>query len=160
MDIQTDRVVTFHYRMSEPGSEPLENSHDSDPMVYLHGHRAIIAGLEDAMEGKQPGDSFTMEVEPENAYGARRPDAQQRIPIKHVRSRGKLRPGNVVQVKTRHGPKEVVVVKVGKFNVDVDTNHPLAGKVLSFDIQIVDVREATPEEIAHGHVHGQGGHHH
>ena len=112
------------------------------------------------MEGRQQGDEFEITVEPVDAYGEREEDAKQRIPLKHIYQKKKLKPGMVVSVNTQDGPREVVVEKVGKFNVDVDTNHPLSGKTLHFAIKIEEVREATTDEIAHGHVHGPGGHHH
>jgi len=87
-------------------------------------------------------------------------DSIQRVPLKHLRARGRLRPGMVAAVETEHGARQVTVVKVGKFNADVDTNHPLAGRTLSFDIEVLEVRAASEEEIAHGHAHGAGGHHH
>ena len=163
MLIQENTVVRFHYRLSEvteEGNKFLEQSQGDDPMAYLHGKGAIIAGMEKAMEGKQQGDEFEITVEPVEAYGERVEDAKQRIPLKHIYQKKKLKPGMVVSVNTQDGPREVIVEKVGKFNVDVDTNHPLAGKTLHFAIKIEDVREATDEEISHGHAHGPGGHHH
>ncbi len=163
MQIQENTVVRFHYRLSEvtdEGNQFLEESHGDEAMAYLHGQGAIIAGMEKALQGKQQGDEFEITLEPVDAYGERIEDAKQRIPIKHLFQKKKLKPGMVVSVNTQDGPREVVVEKVGKFNVDVDTNHPLAGKTLHFEIKIEEVREATEEEIAHGHAHGSGGHHH
>jgi FKBP-type peptidyl-prolyl cis-trans isomerase SlyD len=93
------------------------------------------------------------------AYGERRENRIQRIPSKHFRNAGKLRPGQWVSIQTRSGAVQAAVVKVGRFNVDVDTNHPLAGQSLTFDVEVMSVRDATPEEISHGHVHGPGGAH-
>jgi FKBP-type peptidyl-prolyl cis-trans isomerase SlyD len=112
------------------------------------------------MEGKVAGDIFSVTVPPEEAYGMRQEGAAQRVPIKHLQGARKWRPGMIAHVQTDQGMKQVQVVKVGRFMADVDTNHPLAGKTLTFDIEVVDVREATAEEIAHGHAHGVGGHHH
>ena len=137
-----------------------KKSHTDEDMAYLHGKNAIIAGLEREMQGKQAGDEFEVTVNPEDAYGDRDENAKQRVPIKHLFQKKRLKPGMVVSVNTQDGPREVVIEKVGKFNVDVDTNHPLAGKTLHFKIKIEEVREATAEEIAHGHAHGPGGHHH
>jgi len=98
---------------------------------------------------------------PERAYGLPKPDSIQRLPTKYlVNAPKRLKPGMPVSFSTNQGEKTAVLVKVGKFNVDVDTNHPLAGKAVTFDIDIRDVRAATAEELAHGHAHGQGGHHH
>ena len=160
MQIDQDKVVSFHYTLSMVGGEQLESSEKTEPMTYLHGHGNILKALEYAMGGKQVGDTFQMTLAPAEAYGERHEGAEQRVPIKHLMYSGKLRPGMTVKLNTDNGPRDVRVIKVGKFNVDVDTNHPLAGLSLSFDIDIVDVRSATAEEIAHRHVHGEGGHHH
>lgn len=160
MQIERDTVVYFHYTLSQVGGEQLEASDDTEPMTYLHGHNNILPALEKAMLGKQAGDALQVTLEPHEAYGERRDGAAQRVPIKHLHHQGRLRPGMTVRLNTDQGPRPVRVVKVGKFNVDVDTNHPLAGLSLSFAIRIVDVRAATPEELAHGHVHGPGGHAH
>lgn len=162
LKIGPNKVVTFHYRLSNDEGKELENSHGGDPVAYLHGHRGVIRGLEEAMVDKTAGESFSVTVQPVDAYGLRNESNQQRVPIKHlhVKKKAKLRAGMIVGVETEKGPKQVTIVKVGKFNVDVDSNHPLAGKVLTFDVEVQDVREATEEEIAHGHAHGVGGHHH
>jgi FKBP-type peptidyl-prolyl cis-trans isomerase SlyD len=99
-------------------------------------------------------------VSPEDGYGLRNPDRVQRVPIKHLAYKGKLRAGAVVQLSTNEGMRSVTVTKAGRHTADVDTNHPLAGQTLVFDIELVDVRAASAEEVAHGHVHGAGGHHH
>lgn len=164
MHVEKNKVVSFHYRLSEPGQGLLEESHGDQPAVYLHGHLAVLSGLEEAMAGKRTGDRFTVTLPPEKAYGHRQADAIQRVSLKHVLTRGNkketLRPGNVVRVNTNQGPRDVTVVKAGLKTVDVDTNHPWAGKTLTFDIEVVEVRDASAEEIAHGHVHGAGGHEH
>lgn len=164
MQIGADKVVSFHYRLNETNGELLESSYDTDPTLYLHGHKNLLAAMEEAMEGKQAGDKFTLNMTPEQGYGQRKEGAVQRIPIKHLldyaKLKNKIKPGMKVAVNTEHGPWEAVVLKVGKFNVDIDSNHPLAGKLLTFEIEVVDVREATEEELAHGHAHGAGGHHH
>lgn len=160
MQITKDTVVSFHYKLSEPGGEPFEDSHNGHPVLYLHGHRGMLAGLEEALEGKQAGDSLSVTLPPEKAYGNRREGAQQRVPIKHLLTRGKLRPGMAVQINSDQGPREATIIKVGLKNVDVDSNHPLAGKTLVFEVEVVEVREASSEEISHGHAHGAGGHQH
>ncbi len=165
MIIEANKVVSFHYRLSEEGRDDvLEDSHNGNAMVYLHGHEGMLPGLEEAMEGKQSGDNFTAILTPEKAYGPARENAVQRVSAKHVLKSGKkkvkYKPGMVVQLNTKEGPRDVVIVKVGLKTLDVDTNHPFAGKTLKFDLEIIDVREASEEEIAHKHVHGEGGHHH
>ena len=160
MQIANNTVVTFHYQLSEIGGDYTEDSTTGEPLLYLHGHRGILPGLEDAMLGHSSSDSFSVEVSPEQGYGLHKEDGLQRVPIKHVVSPGKPRVGNIVSVNTARGEVKATVLKVGKFNIDVDTNHPLAGKHLKFDVQVIDVREATMEEVAHRHAHGPGGHQH
>jgi FKBP-type peptidyl-prolyl cis-trans isomerase SlyD len=164
MQISADKVVSFHYKLNDADGSLLETSYDADPTLYLHGHSNILAGLEDALETKLVGDKISVTLAPEQGYGERKEGAVQRIPIKHLHNhaalKNKLKPGAKVLVNTQHGPWEAVVLKVGKFNVDIDSNHPLAGKTLTFEIEVIEVRDATAEEVAHGHAHGAGGHHH
>ena len=159
MKIEKDRVVRFHYTVSEPGQEPVETSKDREPLAILFGHGNIIPGLEKAMEGREAGESFSAEVAAADAYGERREDMTQRVPKKHLGNQ-RLAPGMQVTLNTNVGPRPVTVQKVGMSVVDVDINHPMAGKDLHFDVEIVDVREADAAEIEHGHVHGDGGHQH
>lgn len=160
MQISNETVVTFHYTLSDEAGEQKETSRDGDPTAYLHGANNIIPGLESALSGKSAGDVFTVTLQAGDAYGPRDPQRQQRVPVKHLVFRGKLRPGMVVQLNTREGMRPVTVVKAGRHSADIDTNHPLAGQALTFDIEIIDVREASAEELAHGHAHGRGGHQH
>ncbi len=160
MQIGPETVVTFHYTLRDAAGSEMETSRGGDPAVYLHGAHNIIPGLETAMTGRIAGDAFSATVNPENAYGLRNPDAVQRVPIKHLAFTGKLRAGAVVQLSTSDGMRTVTVTKAGRHTADIDTNHPLAGQTLVFDIEVVETRSATAEELAHGHVHGVGGHHH
>ncbi|HOV96852.1 MAG TPA: peptidylprolyl isomerase [Thermomonas sp.] len=160
MKIEKDRVVRFHYAVAETGQAALENSKDvGEPLAILFGRGHIIPGLESAMEGREAGDSFKADVRAADAYGERRDGLTQRVPKKHFGEQ-KLTPGMQVVLQTNFGPRAVTIEKVGMSVVDVDLNHPMAGKDLSFDIDIVEVREASEEELAHGHVHGEGGHQH
>ena len=160
MKIEKDRVVRFHYAVAETGQASVENSKDGgEPIAILFGHGNIIPGLEKAMDGREAGDSFQATVPAAEAYGERREGLSQRIPKKHFGAQ-KLEPGMQVVLQTNFGPRAVTIQKVGMSVVDVDLNHPMAGKDLDFDIEIVEVREASEEELAHGHVHGEGGHHH
>jgi FKBP-type peptidyl-prolyl cis-trans isomerase SlyD len=160
MQIAKDVVATFHYKLTEQGGSFSEDSRSDEPVAYLHGHDNILSGLEDALLGKSVGDKVSVTLPPEQAYGVVNPQLQQRIAIKHLKYTGKLKAGDIAWVETQEGPRQVTAVKVGKFMVDVDTNHPLAGKTLTFDIEVMSVRAATEDEIAHGHAHGEGGHHH
>ena len=159
MKIAKDSVVRFHYSVSEPGQESLESSRDREPLAILIGHGNIIPGLEAALQDREAGESFGVDVAASEAYGERRDGLTQRVPKKHFGAQ-KLEPGQQVVLQTNFGPRAVTIQKVGMSVVDVDLNHPMAGKDLHFDVEIVDVREASPEEIEHGHVHGEGGHHH
>jgi len=164
MQISADKVVSFHYNLTDVDGTLLETSYDTEPTLYLHGHQNILVGLENELEGKAVGDKIQVTLAPGQAYGERKEGAVQRVPIKHLHNhaavKNKLKPGSRVSVNTQHGPWEAVVLKVGKFNVDIDSNHPLAGKTLSFEIEVHAIREATSEELAHGHAHGAGGHNH
>jgi FKBP-type peptidyl-prolyl cis-trans isomerase SlyD len=160
MQVSKDSVVTFHYSLYKADGELLESSRDADPTVYLHGANNIIAGLEIAMAGREAGEEFEVELPPEKAYGLRNEDKQQRVPIKHLIYTGKLKPGIVAQLNTDQGRRSVTLIKVGRHSADVDANHPLAGEHLRFAIELIDVRPAKAEELAHGHAHGPGGHQH
>ncbi len=157
MKIEDKKIVSFHYTLSNAAGEQMESSRERDPMSYLHGSRNIIPGLEKAMAGKAAGDSFEVTVEPADAYGERDDQRVQRVSAKHFRQSDRLEPGQLVTLQTKQGPIQATVVKVGRFNVDVDTNHPLAGQSLTFDVEVTDVRDATEEELSHGHAHGQAG---
>ncbi|MDR7099472.1 FKBP-type peptidyl-prolyl cis-trans isomerase SlyD [Lysobacter niabensis] len=159
MKIEKDRVVSFHYTVSEQGQESLESSEGRDPLVILVGHGNIIPGLEAAMDGREAGDKFEVDVAAADAYGEKRDGLSQRIPKKHFGNQ-RLEPGMQVILQTNFGPRAVTIQKVGMSVVDVDLNHPMAGKNLHFAIEIVDVREASAEEVEHGHVHDEGGHQH
>lgn len=159
MKIEKDRVVRFHYSVAEQGQEPVESSKGGEPLAILYGHGNIIPGLEKAMDGREAGDSFSADVPAAEAYGEKREGLTQRVPKKHFGDQ-RLVPGMQVVLNTNFGPRAVTIEKVGMSVVDVDLNHPMAGKDLHFDIDVVDVREATAEELEHGHVHGDGGHHH
>ena len=159
MKIAKDNVVRFHYTVSEVGQESLESSRDREPLAILYGHGNIIPGLETAMLDREAGESFGVDVAAADAYGEKRDGLSQRVPKKHFGAQ-KLEPGMQVVLQTNFGPRAVTIEKVGMSVVDVDLNHPMAGKDLHFDVEIVDVREASAEELEHGHVHGDGGHHH
>ena len=164
MQIAADKVVSFHYNLKDIDEVLLESSYGREPTLYLHGHGNILAALEDNLLGKSVGDKISATLSPEQAYGVRREGATQRIPIKHLQDhaklKNKLKPGMIVLVNTPNGPWEAIVLKAGKFNVDIDSNHPLAGKSLKFEVEIVAIRNASADELAHGHAHGAGGHHH
>ena len=160
MKIAAKTVASFHYTLCDDQGKELESSRDGEPTAYLHGANNIIPGLERALAGSSAGDTLQVEIKPEDGYGLRNPERVQRVPAKHLLHQGKLRPGMTAQLNTKEGQRPVTVIKVGRHSVDVDTNHPLAGQTLKFDIDIIEVRDASAEEVAHGHAHGAGGHQH
>lgn len=162
MTIENDKVVSFHYVLTNEAGETLDSSRErGEPMLYLHGASNIITGLEKAMTGRAAGDSFQVTVAPEEAYGERREANVQRLSLKKLGAKpDELQRGMILNLQTTQGPAQVTVLKVGRFNVDVDANHPLAGQPLNFDVEIVEVRDASAEELKHGHAHGPGGHNH
>lgn len=156
------KVVAFHYDLYDSQSEKVETSRASDPILCLHGENGVLLALQDAMVGKVAGDDFSITIPHEKAYGRHYPNRVQRISRKKIEGekKQKFRAGQIITIRGEQGPSPATVIKVGKFNLDVDINHPLAGVDLTFDVQIVSVREASPDEIAHGHAHGRGGHQH
>jgi FKBP-type peptidyl-prolyl cis-trans isomerase SlyD len=160
LTIEKDRVVRVHYDIRDPAGELVESSRDEAPFAVLHGHGALLPALENALVGHRAGDRVDLTLEPGDAFGERRADWTQRVSKKYFPNAARLKPGMQAQLQTEQGPRTVTVVKVGGKVIDVDLNHPLAGRTLRFELEVVDVREATPEEISHGHAHGPDGHHH
>ena len=159
MQISNNTVVQFHYTLSDSTGE-LESSKGSTPLLYMHGQQQMLPKLEAALEGKAAGDTLELTLAPEDAYGEIKQNAIQSIQVKYLHGAKKWKPGMKAWVQTEEGQRQVTVVKVGMFKADIDVNHPLAGKTLTFKVEILNVRPATSEEIAHGHAHGEGGHQH
>lgn len=161
MNIENDKVVSFSYQLLDVDGNVLEACDADHPELYLHGHNNTMPAIEAALLGKQAGDSISVTLAPAEGYGERDESRIARVPIKHlINPPKKLRPGALVNINTEGGATPATVLKVGKFNVDLDINHPLAGQTVTFNINIIDVRDASEEEVAHGHAHGPGGHHH
>ncbi|MEY4588115.1 MAG: hypothetical protein RL497_191 [Pseudomonadota bacterium] len=161
MIISKDHVVSIHYRLNEANGAEIEHNFDTLPLVYLHGHGNLMPALEAALEGKNKGETLEVTLLAADAYGPYIEGASQRISIKKLLHAPKrLLVGGIVQIETDKGTASARILKVGKFNVDVDLNHPFAGKDLAFHIEVNDIRAATEEELAHGHAHGVGGHQH
>jgi len=158
--IEKNRVVTLNYTLRDEQGTILDASSGRAPLSYLHGKGNIIPGLERALVGKAAGDKLDVTVAPDQAYGARDERLVQIVPRTKFGEVGGLAPGMQVRVGGPQGQRIVSVVRVDRDFVTIDGNHPLAGKNLNFDVEITDVREATEEELSHGHVHGEGGHHH
>ncbi|MCG9696795.1 peptidylprolyl isomerase [Shewanella sp. Isolate11] len=160
MSIKDDMVVQFNYTLRDEAGDVLETNEGLDPIAYLHGHDNMMPGVENAIAGHEVGDSFSVTLPPEETYGVRNENAEQRVSVKHLQGAKVWKPGMRALINTDQGQRQVTIIKVGKFMATVDVNHPLAGRELTFDLEIIDARDATDEEIAHGHAHGVGGHHH
>ncbi len=161
MQIDQNTVVSFDYTLTDPQGNTLDTSSGREPLAYLHGASNIIPGLESAMAGKKSGDAFVVTVPAADAYGERDEQLIQAVPRQAFPEGAQIEVGQQFQARSPDGQARVVrVVGVEPEQVTVDANHPLAGVELTFDVAIKEVREATEEEIQHGHVHGAGGHHH
>jgi len=154
--IKENHVVTMHYTVSTADSVEIDSSRNGKPLVFLHGHGYLVAGLEEALVGKSSGDSFTAEIPAEKAYGERHDNLVQAVP-KSMFEGMDVDVGMSFRATTDEGEQSVVIIDMTDDDVVVDGNHPLAGIDLTFDVEIIDVRDATEDEIAHGHVHGEGG---
>lgn len=158
MTIAQNSVVAIHYTVTDSTGNQLDSSAGGEPLVMLFGHGALIPGLEQALAGKSQGDKFTSTIAPADAYGERHDQLVQAVPKS-------MFDGMEVAVGMRFrasGPdgrdQPVIILEVSEEEVVVDGNHPLAGIELNFDVEVVLVRDATAEELAHGHVHGIDGH--
>ena len=153
-----DNVIAFHYTLTVDG-EKVESSHDNGEALWvLLGHGQLIPGLEKALEGHEAGESLAVDIAPAEGYGERQEGQIQRVPKKYFQQAAKLKPGMTTVLALKEGGHRAVTVhKVGMSTVDVDLNHPMAGKTLRFDVAIEQVREATEEELKHGHAHPPGG---
>jgi len=157
--IKDNSVVTMHYTVSTGDSVEIDSSRDGNPLVFLYGRGFLVAGLEEALLGKQVGDTFDITVAPEKAYGERYDNLVQAVP-KSMFEGMDVEVGLSFRATTDEGEQSVMIIDVTDEEVIVDGNHPLAGVELTFDVEILGLRDATEEEIAHGHVHGEGGHEH
>jgi len=146
-------VVSIHYTLKDDSGAVLDSSKEGDPLKYLHGANNIIPGLENELTGKTAGASMQVTVAPEDAYGPHSAEAIQTVPRSAFEGVEDIQPGMQFQTDGPQGVQIIVVTDVGDEEITIDANHPLAGKTLHFDVSIEEVRDATPEEIAHGHVH-------
>jgi FKBP-type peptidyl-prolyl cis-trans isomerase SlyD len=161
MHIARNKVVRFDYTLTNDAKEVLDSSQGGEPLTYLHGAGNIIPGLETALEGKGAGESLNVRVAPAEAYGERDARLVQNVPREMFEDSGEIQTGMQFHSADDQGHVTVVTVtQVTEEIVTVDANHPLAGVPLNFAVTIVDVRDASPEELEHGHVHGPAGHHH
>ena len=160
MQIGKDKVVAIDYTLSGADGQVIDSSEGQEPLTYLHGAANIVPGLERALEGKSVGDRVNATVQPDQGYGQKNPALVQPLPRSQFPGVKDIAVGQQFQAQTNHGPRVVTVVGVSPDSVTIDANHPLAGEILYFDVKIVDVRDATQQELDHGHAHGPGGHHH
>jgi len=160
MQIAKHKVVSINYTLTDQADTVLDRSAGGDPMVYIHGVGHIIPGLENALSGKAVGDTLKVTVPPQEAYGMRNEALQQTVPRERFEPGMDIEAGMRFHAPTDDGVEMVTVTRVDGDSVTVDANHPLAGLTLNFDVEVVEVRDATLEELSHGHVHGAGGHHH
>ncbi len=152
--IGNNLVVTINYKLTDDAGNLLDSSEGSEPLAYLHGSGNIIPGLEKALTGKVEGDSLQVSVEPAEGYGEVIPELVQRVGRAAFQGVESVEPGMMFEAQAPDGSVQRIVVKeVEGDEVLIDANHPLAGVTLHFDVDIVGVREATEEELAHGHVH-------
>ena len=160
MNITKDKVVSMHYTVKNNEGALIDTSDGKDPLLYMQGHKNIIPGLESEMEGKTVGDKVEATIEPTNAYGEVIEELIQDVPRSAFEGVDKLEVGMNFQAQSEQGPVNVVITNVSDETVTVDGNHPLAGQTLNFNVEVVEVRDATEEELSHGHAHGAGGHQH
>lgn len=154
MKIAENCVVSFHYTLTDEDGQTLDTSDGREPLAYLHGHNGIIPGLENELAGKGQGDSLQVVVKPEDGYGEFNPQLLQQVPREAFQGVESIEPGMQFQAQGEGGQVQMVTVReVTDEAVTVDGNHPLAGQVLNFDVTIESVREASAEELEHGHVH-------
>ena len=155
--IAKDTAVKFNYTLTDDEGNVIDQSPEGQPLAYLHGHQNIIPGLERQLEGKSAGEKLQAVVEPADAYGERQDQAVQRVPRENFQGVDDIQPGMQFQSEAGGQVMLVTVTDVNDQEVTVDANHPLAGKRLTFDVEIQEVRAATEDELNHGHVHGAGG---
>ncbi len=160
MQIAENKVVSIHYTLKDPAGQVIDSSEGQDPLTYLHGASNIIPGLEKELVGKAVGDKLNVTVQPEEGYGQSHPEMVQEVPRNAFQGVDEIQVGQRFEAESNQGPISVVVTAVTEETVTVDGNHPLAGMVLSFDVEIMEIRDASEEELSHGHAHGPGGHHH
>jgi len=160
MQVQNDHVVSIDYTLKNDAGDVMDTSEQNGPLAYMHGHQNIIPGLEKALDDKSVGDSFTVSIEPADAYGERDERMIQTVPRSMFQGVDEIEPGMRFQAQTEGGVTVVTIKEVNGDEITLDGNHELAGETLHFDVEVKDVRPASEEELEHGHVHGPGGHEH
>jgi FKBP-type peptidyl-prolyl cis-trans isomerase SlyD len=157
--IEARKVVSIEYTLSDERGQVIDSSRGRAPLAYLHGAGNIVPGLEKALEGKSEGDAFEVSVPPAEGYGVRNEALVENVAIRKLPNK-KAQVGMQLRAQTEHGMRILTVTAVRGDYATVDANHPLADKTLNFKVTVVAVRDATEQELAHGHVHGPHGHDH
>jgi len=157
MKISENKVVVLHYAVSDTEDTLIDSSYDHSPLSIIQGTGYLIPGLEDALTDHVVGDTFEVEVSAENAYGDRHDEFVQTVPKSMFESVEDLAVGSQLRATTDDGEQTVIVIDVTDDEITVDGNHPLSGIDLKFEVEILEVRDATEDELQHGHVHGEGG---
>jgi FKBP-type peptidyl-prolyl cis-trans isomerase SlyD len=160
MKINNDKVVVLHYAVSDSENTLIDSSYDDKPLAVIHGTGYLIPGLEQALTGHKAGDQLEVEVQAEQAYGQRIEEYVQTVPKAMFEEINDLAVGTQLRATTDDGEQTVIVIDVQDDEITVDGNHPLAGIDLKFDVEILEVREASKDELAHGHVHRDDGNEH
>lgn len=161
MQIGPNSVVAIEYTLRNEDGEILDTSVGGSPLTYMHGHGQLIPGVEAALVGKQVGDAMRFVVPAEEGYGEYDAEAVQKVSRGAFPPDVDLQPGQEFFVEDQHGnTRAVSVLEVQGDDVTLDFNHPLAGENLDFEVTVREVREATKDELEHGHAHGPDGHHH
>lgn len=160
MKIAKNKVVAIDYTLTDAKGEVLDKSSKGKPLHFIQGAGNLIPGLEKALEGKAAGETLKAQIPHAEAYGPRDESLMQVIEKENFGDIQDLKVGMELEAESEDGVRIITIVAIEGDNVTVDGNHPLAGVDLTFDVKIVEVRDATAEEIGHGHVHGPGGHHH
>ena len=157
MVITKDKFAAFHYTLKDSDGVQLDSSIGLEPLGYIHGRGYLIPGLEAQLEGKSKGEKFSCTIEPKYAYGERDERLVALVSRDKFETDAQIETGMQFQVNTPAGPTIVTVVKVDGDMITIDGNHEMAGKTLSFDIDIVEVRDATEEELKQLEMRGCGG---
>jgi len=153
MQIGENKVVAIHYTLTNVSGDVLDSSVGEEPLAYLHGAGNIVAGLEDALTGKAVGEKLDVTVAPEDGYGEKHDEMVQKVPVENFEGVDNVEVGMQFMAQVPWGEQPVEVIKVEEDGITLDGNHPLAGETLQFAVEVVAVRDATEEEVEHGHVH-------
>ncbi len=160
MKISKNNIVEINYTLKDNESNILDSSEGQEPLAYIHGIGNLIPGLENALEGKEKGDKIQTKIKPEDAYGVRDENLLETVSLKQFENQDDVKEGIQFQIETNDGVKMATITNISGDDVSIDMNHPLADIELNFDVEVISIREASEEELSHGHVHGAGGHHH